>query len=375
MDDGAVVLDNGTRYIKAGFACDVEPRIMVSSILGRPRHKYHITRWSLKDFYVDGDTEMPYKRDLLKISYPITNGRVTNWEDMEILLHHTFYNELHVEPKDRPVLLTEPPMNPKNDKEQMTEMMFEKFDVPAMYVSNQSVMSLFASGITTGVVVESGHGVTHTVPIYQGSALPYATFQFNLAGHELTEYMHKIITQSHTEISTYLNRFSGKEIVRKIKENLAYVSLDYQHELKNPVEKSYELPDGRLLTFGDELFRCPEILFQPSLIGMDASNGIHETTYRSIKMCGMDIKKELYHNIVLSGGSTMFPGFADRLSKEISVLAPASMKIKVVAPPERIYTAWLGGAVQASLSTFPQMLISKAEYYESGPSIVHQKCF
>jgi len=140
------------------------------------------------------------------------------------------------------------------------------------------------------------------------------------------------------------------------------------------LEKSYELPDGQVITIGNERFRCPEALFQPALLGLE-SRGIHETTYNSIMKCDVDIRKDLYGNIVLSGGSTMFPGIAERMSKEITALAPSTMKIKIVAPPERKYSVWIGGSILASLSTFQQMWISKQEYDESGPQIVHRKCF
>jgi len=227
-------------------------------------------------------------------------------------------------------------------------------------------------------VLDSGDGVTHCVPIFEGFALPHAIQRIDLAGRDVTEHLQMLLRKA----GYYFYTSSEKEIVRSIKETACYVAFDPSKEeelLESaasavPATHKYKLPDGNVIEIGPERFRAAEILFHPELMGEEYS-GVHECLVNSIQRADMDLRKTLYSNIVLSGGSTLFPGFGDRLLNEVKHLAPKDIKIKISAPIERKFSTWVGGSILASLPTFKKMWISAEEFEEDGASVVHRKTF
>eukprot|EP00929_Paragymnodinium_shiwhaense_P115830 TRINITY_DN84976_c0_g1_i1.p1 TRINITY_DN84976_c0_g1~~TRINITY_DN84976_c0_g1_i1.p1 ORF type:complete len:375 (-),score=76.96 TRINITY_DN84976_c0_g1_i1:111-1235(-) len=374
MEKETVIIDNGSGFVKAGIAGAEAPSAVFPALVGRPKHAKLAGGGGEEYFF--GEEAMS-KKGVLSLSYPVEHGIVKDWKDMEKIWHHTFYDALRLNPEERPVIVTEAPLNPKKNRERMMELLFEKFSTPAAWVAIQAVMSLYSYGRTTGCVVDSGDGVTHTVPVYEGFGMPHAIQRLDLAGRDLSEYMCKIMTESgHSMVSS-----SEKELVRDMKETQCYVCQgDIDEEVKKcrerptDYEKIYTLPDGNTVTLYSERFRVPEVLFNPMMCGRELP-GIHDSTYKCVTQCDIDVRKELFRNIVLSGGNTMFPGIDERLTKEIKALAPQKVDVKVTASPHRRYLVWMGASIVAQLSSFEKMLIWKAEYDDVGPAIVHTKCF
>ncbi|OMJ65823.1 hypothetical protein SteCoe_37570 [Stentor coeruleus] len=367
-----LVIDNGFDTCKAGFSGDDGPRAVFPNIVGRPCMLGAIVGTKQKEVYI-GD-EAQANREFLYLNCPIEHGIVINWDDMERIWHHAIFNELKICPDEHPVLVAESPLSPSQNREKMTQIMFETFNVPAFYASYQAFLSLYSSGRTTGIVYDSGDGVTHVVPIYEGNALLDAIQRIDIAGRDITNHLARLLA----ERGYSLNNSAEREVVRDIKEKLCYVALDFNEEMlkskiSSNVEKQYELPDGSNLTIDNERFRAPECIFQPSLLGLDI-DGADEATYKSIMKCDINIRRELYGSIILSGGNTLYAGIGERFTKELINRAP-SMKVKVISPPERKFSVWIGGSILSSMSSFCNMCISKEEYDEVGPSIVHRKCF
>lgn len=351
--------------LKAGFAGTDKPEVIFSSAVGRIKHKQTSIVSSGKldgaDLFVG--RKMQEHRGLLRISYPMENGIVKQWEDMERVWNHVYSRDcLGINSEDHPVLLTEAPLNPYKNREKAAEVFFETFHVPAMYCSPQAILSLYASGRTTGLVLDSGDGVTHAVPVYEGFALPHAIQRVHVAGRDVTKRLQRLLRRSGYNLQTS----AELEIVRKIKEDCCYVAFNSEKEESLGVtSRSYRLPDGELIQLGKECFWAPEVLFRPDLIGSEEMN-MPSCLVMALSNSDRDLRTVLYKSIVLSGGSTLYKGYGDRLLNEVRKLSPQGIKITMTAPKERQWSTWVGGSILASLATFNAMWVTREDYNENG---------
>jgi actin beta/gamma 1 len=368
-----IVIDNGTGTSKCGMAGEDQPRSVFPTIIGIPKYESIMTdvEHYTRENYI-GEEAMQLK-GVLKLVSPIEHGIINDWTSMEKIWHYTFYTDLRLDPSEHPVIMTEAPLNPRSNRERIAEIMFETFNVPALYVAMQAVLSLYASGRTTGCVIDIGD-TAHIVPIFEGFALSHAIKRIDLAGKDITGYLQRLLRQKGYSFTTS----AEIEIVRDVKEKLCYVAVDPEKEMMLSkkvagMEKSYMLPDGETINVGVERFLAPEALFNPAVIGKELEP-LDDVVVSSISDCDVDLRRDLYSNIVLSGGSTMFPGIKERLTKEIKEQIPESVDVKIVTPPERMYAVWIGGSILSSLKTFNRMWVTRRDYKEMGPQVIH-RCF
>jgi actin-related protein len=366
METNAIVIDNGSSTSRVGVSGEDSPLSVFPTVVGNARHSSTIL--SNKIDYIGNET----KSTVHRIFHPMDKGIVNDFTIMEKIWEHTFEKILKVSPMDHPVFLTENPLNLKFKRVEMIKSIFETFLVPELYIADQSVLSLIFSGRFTGIVLDSGDTISHSVPIYEGHAIKHAMVKIDFGGKDLTNYLSRKLNHH------FKNTFSDYITIREIKEKMCYVSEDHIHEMtelqkQKNLCKTYTLPDGIDIQIEQERFTCMEAMFDPSHIGSE-SPGFHEGVALSIKGCDFDLKKEFCSNILLSGGSTMFQGMDNRMKKEVSSLFPAYSNCINVIPSIKNAT-WCGGSVLASLSTFKDIFVTRDEYDEFGYTIFDRKCF
>ncbi|XP_056657123.1 actin-like isoform X4 [Monodelphis domestica] len=331
-----VIFDGGSRYFKVGYGGEYSPRFVFPSAIGH-------YRWQI-------------------------------W-------HHSFYNVLHVDPEKHPLLVTEHLFTPKANKEKLIEVMFESFRVPALYVAIQDILSLFSSGRTSGLIVNSGDQMTYGVPIEGGDILPDSIMTMEVAGHDLSMALMKSLVNKGYSLCTMVEL----NLVRAIKEKLCYVALDFFDEMfsEDATAETFTLPDGRIISVKEERYRVPEAFFQPSLLSMSTRDrqadftcpGLHKSIHELIMNCDPVLRKIFKMNTILCGGSMAFPGMERRMVKELQAQEHQLTNIKVIVPSECWFSSWCGGSILTGLNSFQHMWIYDYEYQDIGATIIHRRCF
>ncbi|XP_013369339.1 PREDICTED: actin-like isoform X2 [Chinchilla lanigera] len=309
MDRVPIICDYGSGFSKVGFAGKEAPLAIFPTILGKLRHDTILIGMEEEDWFIGDDTQK--NREKLILQYPISRGAINSWDNLEKIWHHSFYQVLRTPPEEHPLMVTESPLNSTSTKEKVCQILFETFNVPALSLINQGVLSLYASGQTSGTTIESGEGMTYFVPIADGCPLHQSTFQLDVAGQDLTWYLLQLLTER-----------------------------------------------GILL------------------VGTGRSaQGIHMMTTQCITSCHPDLQKTLFSHILLSGGTGSFTGLRLRLQRELAGLVSPTIDVKVSSSPYGKCSAWVGGSILGSLSTFKDMWVTRGEYRDVGCSIINRKSF
>lgn len=369
---GAVVIDMGTGTCKMGFAGQARPSYTVATIMGCQSKKQGTSGHPQVETFIG---EAARVRPELTLVQPIHHGIVVDWEAAELIWSHMLEHDLRVDAQQHPLLFSDPPFSPATNREKLVEVTFESLRSPAMYVASQSVLSVYAHGRVSGLVVDTGHGVSYTVPVFQGYNLPHATERLDLAGNHLTAFLAEILLGSGFPL-----RQQDLDTVENIKHRYCFVAPDFPKEQARPeleCRQCIQLPDGRTVTLGKELFQCPELLFHPPEIPGLSPVGLPTMAKQSLLKVPPEVRASVAQSVLLCGGSSLFKGLEARFRADLLGALPADQQesVAVTAQPNRNFSVWVGGSILASLRAFQSCWVLREQYEEQGPHIVYRKCY
>ncbi|KAI8974285.1 actin family [Pilobolus umbonatus] len=415
----SVIVDMGGTSTRVGFAGEDTPKVIVPTSYG----------YSEPNKYFIGDSELNTWRANMDIRNPMEDGLIKDWDAVENIWNTAFHDILRINTTEHPLVCTDPAWNTSENREKLMELAFEKFDSPAFYVAKDAAMTAFSVGRATGLVLDSGGSVTSAVPVYDGYVLKKGVLHQSIAGNlisqQIREYLQKDLHLAVTPLykiasrrpvlagaspqvqlrnrpntTSSFNDYQVSKVIHEFKESVSQVSeIPYDEQIMSQrPQKPFEFPDGYNSLFGAERYRTPEIMFNlhyiqmpPVEVGKETARipslgvspqqikqsvSVSQLVINSINACDTDLRPLLFNNVIITGGNTLIPGFIERLNSDLLMMAPGN-KVKVYAaggPVERKCSSWLGASTLASLNTFDQLLISKKEYEEIGPSIVEIKC-
>lgn len=364
-----IIIDIGTSTIKAGFGGQEKPSLIFPNFYGEvkyPKAGGLIKKDEKKE--IIGKDCLKYM-GVIKLKYPLIHGMFSDINDVELIFDYIFNNlEINMaEMKEHPVLITEPLLNPKQNRENMAKILFDTLKIEYLFFASQPVLSLYSTSLTSGAVLESGDGVTQSCIIYDGYSIPNSKKRINLGGRDVTEYLQYLLNRNGYE----LKNSDGFQITKKIKEEIGEISIDKNIiENNNEINKKYILPDDSEINIGKERFLSPEILFNPSLKEYEYP-GLAEILTDSINQTNVDLKKQLYNTILLSGGNMKMKGMKERIHKEIKKLAPQNIKVRLHTPSNPENCAWIGANIISSLDKSKDMWIQHKEWLESDANVIN----
>uniref|UniRef100_A0ABI8AAY5 Actin like 10 n=3 Tax=Felinae TaxID=338152 RepID=A0ABI8AAY5_FELCA len=361
----AVVVDQGSGFIKAGFGGERQPRLVLKSSSLVPTWDRPVCTRAPGCGLAGG----------VERAHPIKHGVVVDWEALEGLWERLLVGGLRVCPEQWPVLVSDSPSAPPASREKVAELLFEALVVPACHVASTALLALCSTGAFSGLAVEAGAGVCHATPVYAGHSWHEATFRLDIAGSTLSRYLRDLLVATCPDPSL---RALPRKAITQLKKRCCYVSLDFEGDLRNsdrhhPV--SFCLGNGCSFCLSSERFRCPEPIFQPSLLGQ-AEPGLPALAFQALQRVPATLRTRLADTVVLAGGSTLFPGFTERLEMELEAQCRrhgyGALRPHLVAKPGRGTAVWTGGSMVASLRSFQQRWITRAMYQECGSRLVHE---
>jgi len=413
---GALVFDPGHFSLRVGYAGEDCPKAEIPAYVGTsPDENSEAMETgeakTKKKFHID-TTSINFPKAGMEVGTYMRDGMVTDWDMFEQVLDYSYKKIIQSQSEEHPVLFSEAPWNKKDRREQLCEIMFEKYNVPAFFLVKNAVLSAFANGRSTALVVDSGATHTSAVPVHDGYVLQHAIVKSPLGADFLTGQCQQLLLDSGLEIiPPYMIKdkkevsegqraqwtkksvlpevtkswhdYQVREVVRDFQQEVLQVhDAPYQEEIVSQIPGvPHEFPNGYNSEYGAERFKISEALFDPGRFIRGANTGTmlgagHVVT-TSVGMCDVDLRPALYGNVVVTGGNTCLNGFIERLNRDLSIKTPSTMRFKLIAangPPERRYGSWIGGSILASLGSFQQMWVSKQEYDEGGRSQVDRKC-
>ena len=398
----SLVFDLGTFNHRIGYSGEDSPKCVYQPIIGINNHQYFYNEYGLR-----------YNKPGTKIlTYMNNDGSIKDYDLLEKVIENLLKENLSLDLSEHPLLFSEPSLHNKENRIKLTKFMFEKYKIPAIYICKNAVLSGFSCGRSTCLVFDSGHNMTTAVPVCEGYALQKCLIKNNVAGDYVTSLLEKKLKIKNVKINPFYSfkkikkednnfetiyfdnrnlydksyeKFWTKEIIRDIKETCLLTndeSLKYDNEKDEFITTSlsqeliYDLPDGNTLNLSKDRTLILERVFNP-IKDKPGFLGYHQMVNDAINKADLEIKKELYSNIFLCGGNTLFNGFIERFQKQISNTNKQLFKLKIITHPsntEKKFSSWLGGSILSSLGTFHQLWLSKAEFEEHGEMIIERKC-